>query len=90
MDVIIVGSICINIVQQTLTTTHTPMMATQEKTWLYIEQAPSDDFIPLLLRRIGVFILILIHFLTACAHTIIVCCQQSSQLVPSMLVSYYQ
>jgi hypothetical protein len=29
------------------TTTHAMMMVVQEMTWLYVEQAPSDDFIPL-------------------------------------------
>jgi hypothetical protein len=30
-----------------MTTTHAMMMVVQEKTWFYVEQAPSDDFIPL-------------------------------------------
>jgi hypothetical protein len=48
MDVVIANPTCTNMVERTsTTTTHAMMMVAQEKTWLYIEQAPSDDFIPL-------------------------------------------
>jgi hypothetical protein len=62
MDVIIAYLIHINMVQQTSTmTTHAVTMAAQKKTRSYVEQTLGDDFIPLLLKHIGVFIIILIH-----------------------------
>jgi hypothetical protein len=44
-------------------TTHVTMMTIQEKTWSYIERTLGDDLFPLLLKPMGVFILVLIHFL---------------------------
>jgi hypothetical protein len=44
-------------------TTRATMMVAQEKARSYVEQALGNDFIPLLLRHMDVFILILIHFL---------------------------
>jgi len=51
MDIIIVDSTHTNMVQWTLTTTtHVVMMATQEKTWSYIERALGNDFIPFVIK----------------------------------------
>ncbi len=61
MDIVIVDSTHTNMVQQALTTSHVVMMATQKKTQSYIEWALGDDFIPLALMHMGVFILVLIH-----------------------------
>jgi hypothetical protein len=62
MDVVIVDSTRTNMVQRTLTTTHAKMMAVQEKTQSYVERTLNDTFTPLLLRCMGVFIFVLIHF----------------------------
>jgi hypothetical protein len=69
-------------------TTHAMMMATQEKTRSYIEQTPSDDFIPLVIETYGCLHFRFDSFFTAYAQTTIAHHQRSS-LVPSMLVSYY-
>jgi hypothetical protein len=61
MDVIIAYLIHINMVQTSTMTTHAVTMAAQKKTRSYVEQTLGDDFIPLLLKHIGVFIIILIH-----------------------------
>ncbi len=48
MDVVTINPTCTNVVEKaSMTTTHAMMMVVQEKTWFYVEQAPSDDFIPL-------------------------------------------
>jgi hypothetical protein len=70
-------------------TTHATMMLVEENTQLYVEQASSDNFIPLAIKMYGCFHFRFDSFFIACAHTIIACHQRSS-LVPLMLVSYYQ
>jgi hypothetical protein len=69
-------------------TTHAMMMTAQKKTCSYIEQTPSDDFIPLAIETYGCLHFHFHLFLTACAETTIARHQQSP-LVPSMLVFYY-
>jgi hypothetical protein len=69
-------------------TTHAMMIVVQEKTRSYIEQTPSDDFIPLVLETYGCFHFHFDSFFTVYVQTTIACRQRSS-LVPSMLVSYY-
>jgi hypothetical protein len=69
-------------------TTHAMMMATQEKTLSYIEQTPSDDFIPLAIEMYGCLHFCFDSFFTAYAQTNIARHQQSS-LIPLMFVSYY-
>jgi hypothetical protein len=69
-------------------TTHAMMMTTQEKTHSYIEQTPSDEFIPLAIETYGCLHFHFDSFFTAYAQTTIVHHQRSS-LVPSMLVFYY-
>jgi hypothetical protein len=62
MDVITIDLTCTNMVQQTSTTiAHAVMIAIQEKTRSYVEQAPSDDFILVIIDHMGVFIFVLIH-----------------------------
>jgi hypothetical protein len=72
------------------TTTHAMMKFVQEKTWLYVEQAPSDDFIPftIAIETYGCLHSRFYLFFTTCAWTIIAC-HQRYFLIPSMLVSYY-
>jgi uncharacterized protein YqhQ len=48
------------------------MLVVQEKTQSYIEQTPGDDFIPFLLKCMGVFIFILINFLSL-VHRLVSC-----------------
>jgi hypothetical protein len=63
MDIVIVDLTRIDMVQRALMmTTHAMMMVVQENAQSFFKRALSDDFIPLLLRCMGVFILILIHF----------------------------
>jgi len=84
MDVIIVNSTHINMVQQTSTTiTHASMMAAQKKTQSYFEQTLGDDFIPFAIKTYRCFHYHFDSFLTVCAHTIIAHHQWSS-LIPSM------
>jgi len=65
MDILIIDPIHIDMVQQTSTkTSHATMMAVKEKTWSYAKWAPGDDFIPLALKYMGVFIFVLIHSLS--------------------------
>jgi hypothetical protein len=61
MDIVIVEPTHTNMVQQTSIISHAMMMAAQKKTRSYVEQALGNDFIPLALRHMGVFILVLIH-----------------------------
>jgi hypothetical protein len=50
MDIDIVDMICTYMVLQTSTTiTHAMMMVVQEKTRSYVERAPNDDFIALVI-----------------------------------------
>jgi hypothetical protein len=62
MDVIIINPIHTDMVQRTLTTTtHVTMMGIQKKTRSYVEQTLHNDFIPLAIECMNVFILVLIH-----------------------------
>jgi hypothetical protein len=53
MDIIIIDPTRIDMVQQTSTTTRVMTMVAQENTRSYIEQAPSDDFIPFVIETYG-------------------------------------
>ncbi len=62
MDIVIVDPIHTNMVQRILTTiTNAMMMTTQEKTHMLSKHQAITSF-PLLLRRMDVFIFVLIHF----------------------------
>jgi len=63
MDIVIVDPTHTNMVQQASTTSHVVMMATQKKTQSYIEWTLGNDFIPLALMHMGVFILCFDSFL---------------------------
>jgi hypothetical protein len=78
MDIIIVDSIHIYMVQRALTTTHATMMGIKEKTQSYIEQAPSNDFIPIAIEAYGGLHFCFNSFLTTCAYTTMAHHQQSS------------
>jgi hypothetical protein len=55
MDIIIANSTCTDMVQWASTmTTHAMMLAIQKKTQSYIEWITSNDFIPLLLKHMGI------------------------------------
>ncbi len=68
MDIVVVDSTRIDMVQQALmTTTHAMMIVVQEKTWSYTEWAPSDDFIPLAIETYGCLHFRFDSFLITCA-----------------------
>jgi len=90
MDIVIVDSIHIDMVQWTLTTTtHATTIVVQEKTWSYTERIPNDDFIPFVIKTNGCLHSRFASFLIICAQTTITRHHVSS-LIPSMFISHYQ
>jgi hypothetical protein len=68
MDVIIVDSTCINIVQRASTiTTHAMMIVVQKMTRPYVELATGDDFISLAIEMYKHFHSHFDSFLITCA-----------------------
>jgi hypothetical protein len=64
MDIVITNTTHTYIVQWMSTTTHATIMVVQKKTQSYVEWTSCDDFIPLSMWHMDVFILVLIHFLS--------------------------
>jgi hypothetical protein len=63
VDIVIANPTHINMVQRASTmTTHVMMMVAQEKTRSYNERTLGNDSFPLLLKRMGAFIFVLINF----------------------------
>jgi hypothetical protein len=70
MDIIVVDSTCINMMQQVSTmTTHVMMMVVQEKTRSYVEQTQGNDFIPFSIETYGCLHSRFDSFLTTCVNT---------------------
>jgi hypothetical protein len=88
IDIVIIDSTYLNMVQCAVsTTTHAMIVATQKKTRSYVEHTSKDTFIPLVVKTYGCLHSRFNSFFTTCVQATIAHDLQSI-LVLTMLISY--
>ncbi len=90
VDIVIVASICINLVECALMTImYATIFVVQNKKWYYIKQVLKDDFIPLAIKTYDCLHPHFDSYFISCVHISIIYYQQTF-LVPSMPIPYYR